>query len=62
MLVYFGGFLKEQFIFYELFCEGPSALRKFALTAMSGLNIGGLVLLFDVKLKCAIMAVFLIVT
>ena len=24
--------------FYELFCEEPSALRKYALTAVRGLN------------------------
>ena len=23
------GFLNERLIFYELFCEGPSALRKY---------------------------------
>ena len=31
------GFLNEQLIFYEMFCEGP-ALRKYALTAVRGLN------------------------
>ena len=34
ILVYFSGFLNERLIFYELFCEGPSALRKYALTAV----------------------------
>ena len=28
------GFLNERLIFYDLFCEGPSALRKYALTAV----------------------------
>ena len=39
ILVHFWGFLKEQLIFYELFCEGPSALRKYALTAERGLTV-----------------------
>ena len=38
ILVYFWGFLKEWLIFYELFCEGPSALLKYALTAVRGLK------------------------
>ena len=37
-LVYFSGFLNEWLIFNELFCEGPSALRKYALTAVRGLK------------------------
>ena len=36
--MYFSGFLNEWLIFYELFCEGPSALRKYALTAVRGLR------------------------
>ena len=36
ILEYFSGFLNERLIFYELFCEGPSALRKYALTAVRG--------------------------
>ena len=28
----------ERMVFYELFCEGPSALRKYALTAVRGLR------------------------
>ena len=32
------GILKERLIFYELFCKGPSALRKYALTAVRGLK------------------------
>ena len=36
--VYLSGFLNERLIFYELFCEGPSALRKYALTAVRGLR------------------------
>ena len=38
ILVYFWGFMNERVIFYELFCEGPSALRKYALTAVRGLR------------------------
>ena len=34
--MYFLGFLKERLIFYELFCEGPSALLKYAFTAVRG--------------------------
>ena len=34
ILVYFGGF-----IFYELFCKGPFAIRKYALTAVRGLRV-----------------------
>ena len=37
ILVYFSGFFKELLIFYELFCEGPSALREYALTVVRGL-------------------------
>ena len=29
--LHFSGFLNKWLIFYELFCEGPSALRKYAL-------------------------------
>ena len=32
VLVYFSGFLYERLIFKELFCEGPSDLRIYALT------------------------------
>ena len=38
ILVYFSEFFYERLIFYELFCEGPSALRKYALTAVRGLS------------------------
>ena len=38
ILVYFSGFLNECLIFYELFCEEPSALRKYALTVVRGLR------------------------
>ena len=37
-LMYFSGFLNERLIFYELFCEGSSALHKYALKAMRGLS------------------------
>ena len=36
--MYFSGFLNKQLLFYELFCIGPSTLRKCALMAMRGLN------------------------
>ena len=35
--MYFSGFFSERLIFYELFCEGHSALRKYALAAVRGL-------------------------
>ena len=47
VFVYFSGCLKEQLIFYELFCEGPSALRKYALTAVRGLRRVWLILAYD---------------
>ena len=34
----FSGVLKVRLIFKELFCEGPSVLRKYALTAVRGLS------------------------
>ena len=35
--MYFSGFLNERLIFYDFFCEGPSALHKYVLTAVRGL-------------------------
>ena len=35
--MYLSGFLNERLIFYELFCQGPSALHKYALMAVRGL-------------------------
>ena len=34
ILMYFWGFLKERLIFYNIFCEGPFALRRYALTVV----------------------------
>ena len=39
ILVYCSGFLNKLLIFYQLFCSGPSALRKYALTAVRGLRL-----------------------
>ena len=36
--MYFSGFLNERLIFYELFCEEPSALLKYALMVVRGLT------------------------
>ena len=36
--VFFWIFERTVDFFYELFCEGPSALRKYALTAVRGLS------------------------
>ena len=38
VLLYFSGFLYERLIFYELFCEGTSHLRIYALTTVRGLR------------------------
>ena len=39
ILVYSTGLLYEQLIFYELFCEGPSDLRIYALMMVRGLTL-----------------------
>ena len=38
--MFFSGVLNERLIFSELFCEGPSALCKYALTVVRGLTDG----------------------
>ena len=38
VLLYFSKNFNERLIFYELFCKGPSALRKYALMAVRESN------------------------